>query len=328
MALSLQESRAGVSLPLTNLAQGFVQAQMVMRLLFPLAEVGTYGGVTIQFDDSIYNDVDDARADDTPYPEIAWGYTGKPYKLNTKGLSWRLGDKEKREYNNLNMNWGAIASGQLMGRAVLRHEIEAAAVATNLSSYATTNRVTLTAGGQFNDSATDPDPIIRTAKTAVSNQVGVEPNVAVMGRDVFDALASKYSREFAPNVTIKPQLTLDLLAQIFGLQRVAICDAIVKRGGVKQKVFGKHMVLGYTNPAALNSDRLPYRPDGAINTMTPAYGYTYVMQGNPLMYQPYYDNDRGATVYKLDFDRSIVTTGVDQSSGLITNGYIIYNAVA
>jgi hypothetical protein len=326
--ISLQGARAGVSLPLTNLALGTVQPEFVMRLLFPLAEVATYGGTVIQFDAADYEDVIDDRADDTSYPEIQSGYNGKAFKLNTKGMRYRVPDKRRKEMENLRINWGQKAVSSLMNKAGLRHEIEAATLATNLALYNTNNRVTLAAGSRFGDAATDPDPIIRAGKSAVANQIGLEPNVAVIGRYVFDALASKYSKNFTSTNTapgMRSQLSLETLAGIYGFKRVVICDAIVKRSGVKQKVFGNHFVMGYANPAGVNGDNLPYKPDGAIDMVTPAFGYTYVMQGQPAVQVPWYDKDRKATVYDLDFDRQVITTGVDETN-LITHGYIIANA--
>jgi hypothetical protein len=326
--ISLSAARLGINLPLTTLAQSFIQPAMVMRLLFPLAEVPTYGGQIIQFDDSEYEDVEDARADDAPYPEIQSGYSGRPFKLNTKGLSYRVPDKRRKEMENLNLNWGQIARNQLMGRAVLKHETEAALVATTLNNYATTNRVTLTTGSQFNDAAVNPVRVIRTAKSAIASQIGVEGNVAIMGRSVYDELANRYANSFTSSEgVVRPDLTLTQLATILGVERAAVCDALVKRGGVKQRVMDKSMILGFTNPQALDIDRLPYVTDSAVTPMEMSYGYTYVMQGNPLMYEPYYDNDRGATVYKLDFDRKVVASAVDDS-GLIIGGYLIQNAVA
>ena len=328
---SITSARAGVSLPLTNLAQGFLQADLVLKdTLFPLAEVATYGGTTIAFDDSMYDDVQDDRADDAAYPEITSTYTGAPYQLNTKGLRFRVGDKRRKEMENLRINWGQKASNNLMGRAALRHEIECALVATTTGNYASTNRLTLTAGSQFNDDGVDPDPLIRAGCDTIAEQIGTPPNVMVMGLRVFSALAANYSRNFTSVATapgLRPQLTKQTLADIFGFQRVEICRAIYKVNGTKTQVFGKHIVMAYTNPAALSGGRLPYRPSGSIDSETPAYGYTYVIQGNPLMYTPWYDQDRKATIYDLDFDRKVVATGVN-SSAAFTHGYLIANAVS
>ena len=91
--------------------------------------------------------------------------------------------------------------------------------------------------------------------------------------------------------------------------------------------MAKDIVLAYTNPAALEADRLPYRPTGSINIMQPSYGYTYVYRNNPLMYDPARNDEKGYTYYKLDFDREVVNTGVDDS-GKIISGYLVKAAVA
>jgi len=329
---SLTAARAGVSLPLTNLAQGFTQSSFVMRLLYPLVEVGTYGGTTLQFDESAYEPATDDRADDTPYPEVQSNYEGKPFKLNTKGLSYRVGDKRRKEMENLRINWGQIATTTLMTKAGLNHEIEGAIKATTLANYATTNRLTLAPGSRFGD--VNPDPIIRSAISSISDQISDVTNlVGVMGRRVFDVLAGKYATNFtSTSPGVQQQLTLDTLANIYGFRKLGICDAIAKVGGVKTKVFGNDFVIGVANPAAIptgSSDAglpIPYVTNGTVNAMTAAFGYTYVMQNQPRMYAPWEDLERRALVYQLDFDRAVVNTGVN-TAGEITHGFLIKSAV-
>jgi hypothetical protein len=327
--ISLTGARATVSLPLTNLAQKSAQATYVMRSLYPLAEVGSYGGVVIQFDESDYEYVDDTRADDAAFAEIQSGYEGKPFKLNTKGLRYRVSDKRRKEMANLKVNWGDMAVKSLMSRAGLYHEIECAVKATTFANYASTNRVTLAGGSRFSDSAVDPEPLLRAGKDAIANQIGVESNVCVMGRMVFSALAARYSRTFTSAGTtpgIRSQLTKAAFADIYGFERVEICDAIVTRNGVKGKAFGNHLVMAYTNPDAINGNIVTYQPQGDISPMVGGMGYTYVMQGNPLMYEPWEDKNTKATVFDLDFDRQVQNTGVN-AAGQITYGYLIENAV-
>jgi hypothetical protein len=331
MPLSVQGSRLGINLVLTNLAQGVIQPEFVMRLLYPLVEVADYGGQTVEFDDSDYLEVRDDRDDDTPYAEIQDSYFGRPFTLNTKGLSYRVGDKKANAMNVLRINWGQRAANRLIKRGGLMHEIEAAVAATTPARYDPANRITLTTGGQFNNAGVDPDPIIRTGKSVVAGQIGVDPNVMLLGREVFDTLASRYSTTFTSTNTspgLRDQLTEEKLAAIYGFQRVRVCNALRKVNGARQRIFGKHLVMGYTNPAALNGDTIPFKTGGAVDFEEPSYGYTYVYRGNPLMYNPYYDNDRGSTVYKMDFDRKVVQTGVNKDTSLITHGYAVFNAVA
>lgn len=331
--VNITEARLGINMPLTNLAQGYKQQNYVMKLLYPMAEVSMYGGQVVSFDDSDYEDVSDDRADGTPYPEIQDGYEGKPFKLNYKGLSYKVPDKKRNEMSAMRINWGALATGKLMNKAGLRHEIESATVATNLNNYQSSNRLILAPGSQFNESGVDPDPVIRRAKTTVGDQIGVDPNVMILGQSPFDAMASKYANNFTSTGTtpgLRQQLTEDTLAAIFGFARVRICKAIRKVGNTRQRIFGKNIIMAYTNPAALDADKMPYRPTGPIdiNMLEPSFGYTYVYQGNPLMYDPGRNEEAGYTFYKMDFDRKVVNTGVNEATNLIQSGFIIANAVA
>lgn len=330
---SITETRLGINMPLTNLCQGYKQQDFVMKLAYPIAEVGTYGGQVVSFDDSDYEDVNDDRADGAPYPEVQNGYEGKPFKLNYKGLRYIIPDKRRDEMNNMRINWGSLAANTLMNRAGLRHEIEGAITATNINNYQSSNRAILTTGSQFNEAAVDPDPVIRRSKTAVGDQIGVDPNVLLLGQPVFDALASKYANNFTSTGTapgLRQQLTEDTLAGIFGFARCRVCKAIRKVGGVRQRIFGKHLLMTYTNPAALEADRMPYRPTGNIdvNMLEPSFGYTYVYKNNPLMYDPGRNEENGYTYYKMDFDRKVVNVGVNEQSNLIQSGFLIFNAVA
>lgn len=329
MPTSLYGSRLGINQVLTNLAQGFIQPDYVMKLLFPLAEVNDFGGQIISFDDSAYDEIDDSRADGTDYPEIEDTFTGLPFTLKTKGIKYKLPDKKREQMANVRINWGDMAAQAVMNRAGLMHEIQASVIATTVNNYATANRITLTSGSQLNEANVDPDPIIRAGKNVIAGQIGIDPNVMILGRDVFDALATKFARNFtntAPN-GLRQQLTEDSLANIFGFARVRVCNAIRKVGNTRSRVMAKDIVMAYTNPAALEADRLPYRPTGAINIMQPSYGYTYVYRNNPLMYDPARNDEKGYTYYKLDFDREVVNTGVD-SSGKIISGYLVKSAVA
>lgn len=327
---SLLAARATANMVLTTIAHGFVQPEYVMKLLFPLVETTTYGGVTIQFDSSVYEDVSDDRADDTPYPVVQTGYEGKPYKLNTKGLSYRVPDKRRREMENLRINWDQHATETLVGRGGLRHEIESATVAGTAANYASTHTQALTSGSYLNSVGFDPDPLIRSAKTTVAQTIGVSPNVMILDELSFDALASTYANNFTSTGTtpgLRQQLTEDTLAAIYGFSRVRIARALKKTPSGLVPILNKKIIIAYTNPAALNADRMAYRPNGNINQFSASMGYTYVMQGNPLMYNPYYDENRGATVYKMDFDRSVQATGVN-ASGLINHAYLITNTLA
>lgn len=330
--VSVVQARLGINLPLTNLAYRVIQPQFGFgKIFYPLATVGSYGGQIIAFDESIYEDVVDDRADGADYPEIQEGYAGRPFKLKFKGLMYKIPDKRRNEMANLRINWGRLAVDSLMKRAGLRHNLEAIALATNINNYATTHRITLSLGSQFNEAGVDPDPVIRTACTRIAESVGVMPNAIGLSLYSFNALATKYAQNFTSTNTapgLRQQLTAETLAGIFGVDRVIVDKTIRKVNGTKQFAMGKDIVIGYVNPKGLNGDALPYRPDSDINMMEPAFGYTYVYDRNPLIYDPGRNEEKGYTYYKMDFDRSVENVGVQEGTNLIESGYLIKNAVA
>ena len=325
---SIQESRLGINRVLTNLAQGVVNSEFKLRLIFPLAETTEYGGQIIEFDDTDFEEYEDARADDAPYPEVQDSYSGRPFVLDTRGLSYRVPDKRRTVMDALRINWGKRATQKLTNAGGLKHEIQCAQIATDINRYAPSNRLSMVSGSQLNDASVDPGTIIRTGKARVSETSGRDPNVWVMGRDVFDILIEKPQIKEQIKYTSQDSITAEMLAAVYGFERVVVCEAQKKTAAGRRRVWGKDMLFCYTNPAGLTGDRIPFRLNDDINIVTPSFGYTYVYTGHPFLYNSYYDVDRGATVYKMDFDRQVVMTGVDKTSGLSISGYLVKNAVA
>lgn len=335
--MNLTQARLGINYPLSVLAQGYKNPEYVFKNVYPFVYVGAYGGQIISTDESIFEDdfVDD-RADDTPYEEIDFNFSGKPFKLNTKGLRYRLGDKLRKETGMTGINLANMATGQLMNKAGLRHEITAATLANDPTKYATSNTLGLTNGNRFSDTGVNPNVAIQTGIDAVGDQVGVGANVAIIGRAVWAWAITKYSNAFvSTDGVLRPQLTEDALAAIWGLQKVYVCRALRMRRGAttKTRIMDKNIVLAYVNPTVMNSEGLAvaYRPGAQINVFEPNFGYTYVYgadgERHPIVKTPWYDDNRAATVYDMDFDHAVVNTGTN-NDGLVTHGYLLREVVA
>jgi len=74
-------------------------------------------------------------------------------------------------------------------------------------------------------------------------------------------------------------------------------------------VWGNDVVLAYTN---ISSDP---------NVEEPSFGYTYAIEGHPLVEQPYWDPNSKSWIYGVSFDNTPVLSG-------ITAGYLIQDAGA
>jgi hypothetical protein len=337
IGMSLKEQRLGVNQVLTNLAQGFYQPEFVMRILYPFVAVPGFSGVAPRHDESAYEDVDDTRALDGFYKSVQRSIrTGEPYVLDIRGLSVRVADEEAREAERGGTDWIGEAPTTLMEKFNLRHEIECALRATAIAAYHPNNRIVLTPEQNFRNALVEPDGYIFDAIDAVALAIGAEPNVMVMGREVYSALAR--NRKFrtaigAPGGSAGSDL-LEAIKAYFKIDAVKLCTAIQRRGGSKYRVFGKSIVIARTNPLALQTPNTTviqsFAPDRRLKTKTPSYGYTLVYQesanvSHPVVRDPYYDQDRSATVIKGDFDRKVAQTGVDDTN-LITHGFLIANA--
>ena len=63
---------------------------------------------------------------------------------------------------------------------------------------------------------------------------------------------------------------------------------------------------------------LAYVPQQASSMEEPSYGYSYTMDGHPLVEQPYYDNNAKSWLYPATYERAPVISGMEA-------GYLFQN---
>jgi hypothetical protein len=194
----------------------------------------------------------------------------------------------------------------------LRLEKAQADVARTLASYALSNRITLSGTGQWSDFGTVSDPIavVETAKEAVRRKIGKRPNTGVMGAAVIAALKQHPKVIDRMKYTGRDVPTVEILAALFGLDRLLVGDAIFADDSSNfSDVWGKDMVLAYTETGSL------------VEMGAPSYGYTYQLAGYPLVEEPYYERNPKSWIYPVTDEVAPVMAGADA-------GYLIQNAVA
>jgi len=104
--------------------------------------------------------------------------------------------------------------------------------------------------------------------------------------------------------------TLEILASLFGVQQVLVGDAVyASDAGVFSDVWGKDVVVAYTEL-------------GSVADMgAPSYGYTYNLNGYPLVEEAYYDRNSKSWVFPVTRAEAPVLASA-------AAGYLITNAVA
>lgn len=300
---------------LSSIAQGYQNAEMIASALFPSVPVPLRGGNIITFgkEDFMLYGVQRAPGENTK--RVQFGYTGSTYALLDYSLEGQVPIEVLQEgQNGPGIDHSAMAVRKVSSIMALRLEKQAADIARTAASYAAANKITRTSTAQWSDLTTgvsDPIADIETAKDAVRSATGKRPNTVVMGAAVMAKLRQHPKIVDRIKYTGRDVATIELLAALFGVQRVLVGDAIYSNdaGTAFTDVWGKDVVVAYTEL-------------GSVADMgAPTYGYTYTLNGYPLAEEPYFDRNSKSWVFPVTRAEAPVLASASA-------GYLITNAVA
>jgi hypothetical protein len=299
---------------LSTVAQGYQNAEMVAGFLFPTVPVSLRGGNIITFGKESFMLYQSQRAPGENTKRVRFGHAGAPYALVDYSLEGMVPvEIEQEAMNGPGIDLGARAVNDVQAIMALRHEKAAADIARTAATYAVANKATLSGTDQWSDYGAVSDPIddIEAAKSAVRAATGKRPNTIVMGAVVMDKL--KHHPKIVDRIkyTGRDVATPELLASLFGVQRVVSGDAIFSNdaGTAFTDVWGKDVVVAYTNLASAQSGGLP------------SYGYTYQLSGYPQVEEAYYDRNAKSWIYPVTRSEAPVMAAP-------AAGFLFTNAVA
>lgn len=299
---------------LSTIAQGYTNAEMVASALFPSVRVPTRGGKIITFGKEDFMLYGSQRAPGENTKRVPFGYSSGNFALVDYGLEGQVPVETMQEGMAVpGIDHGAMAVRKVSGIMALRLEKQAADIARTAGSYASSNKVTLTSTAQWSDFSGTSNPInnIETAKDAVRAATGKRANTVVMGAAVMSKLRQHPVVVDRMKYTGRDVATAEILAALFGVQRVLVGDAIYSNdaGTAFTDVWGKDVVVAYTEL-------------GSVADMgAPSYGYTYTLDGYPMAEEPYYDRNTKSWVYPVTRAEAPVLASASA-------GYLITNAVA
>lgn len=324
MVMTSQEARVADPV-LSEYARGYVPANYVGGAIFPMAPVRTDSGKVIEFGKEAFRRYNARRAPGAAAKEISFGYFGKGYQLVQDTLDGVV-PREIAEAASQGpgIDIGMRTTRVVMGALTLAVEIEQAEIATNPASYSADHRSTLSGTDKWSNDASKPIPMVRDAIETVRRSVGIRPNVAIFSAPAFKAF------EENPSVVDRfklaaPVMTADILASILRLERVAIAEAVyADDDDAFVDVWGNHVVLAYAPQRASGAPTLPggagtgsiaaaaavAQGSAPVGIEQPSFGYTYYLEGHPLVEQPYWDAKRRSWVYGVTHRRLPVLTGM------------------
>lgn len=298
---------------LTTVAQGCKNGQMVADYLFPVVPVDQRGGKILQFGKEDFELYNTARAPGTNTKRVQFGHLGLPYALEQHALEGKVAFEHLQEANQvpgINLGRGAVTKTQNI--ILLSNEYQAASIARNAANYAAANKATLAGTSRWDDYASgvsDPAADVDVAVEAIRAQVGMRPNTVVLSPKAFKAAKRHPKLIDRIKYTSRESLTLELLADLFDVERVVSGDAIYNANGAMTDVWGKDVVVAYTEIATAD--------DGGA----PSYGYTYRLRGNPMVEMAYQDRNAKSWIYPVTDERAPVIAAASA-------GYLLQTVVS
>jgi len=238
------------------------------------------------------------------------GYLGRPFALLQDSLEALV----PREY----LRDASIVPGiDLATRAVmltmrslqLQLEVDQAALALDTTKYATGSYANVTGANQWDNktgqvSNANPLEQIDAGREKIRSLTGIYPNVLVLSAKAFNAAKNntnviarlQYNANVSPDATT---ITPQMLAGLFNVEKVVVGRAIYfnDSGASSTDIWGSDALLAYV-------------PQQSLGIEEPSFGYTYTMQGNPMVEQPYFDNNSKSWVYGVNYERAPVLSGI------------------
>lgn len=294
---------------LTNLAQGFRQAELVAEKIFPEVfvdkegvQVPTYGKGSVL----AYETERAPRADSNVITMDA--ATLMPVVLEEHDLAAGVDYREQAESMH---DERAKATRRVVAAVQLRQEIETANLLQTASVYAAGLTKDLKTKA-WSDDANDPVVNILDAKADVRKACGQEPTLLVVGAQVMDVLARHPAIKAYLSGSERKILTAEILKNLFGVSEIIVGRAVSASapGKAPQDVWGKFAAL-IVRPTLVSDGN-----DEGVQS----FGYTFRRRGMPLVDR--YDAVGGKVEYSryTDIRKPAVVGGAC--------GYLFSNAIA
>lgn len=266
-----------VSRPLTNISVAFQQgqAQFAAPLVFPQVPVQRQGDLYYKYKrDDWFRSIAGVRAPATETPGGGWEVETDSYFANVYGVHKDIDDQTRANAESV-FSLDRDAAEWVTTNLLIKREQDFAASFLTTGVWGTELTGVGAAPGaseflQFDVAGSDPIGVIADALLDQSAGTGFQGNVLVMGASVERHLLNHSSILERIKYTQRGVLTRDLLAGLFGVDRIVVPRAIqntAPKGGTASFGFisDKSMLLAYS----------PATP----SIMTPAAGYIFTWNG-------------------------------------------------
>lgn len=304
---------------LTKLLLGMGQGTFIAEQLFPRLPQTLSSVALAQAGDERLRRYNLRRAPGGTTKRVDIRYDGKTYTVNQYSVEVPIPReliREADESRKLNvgnyLDVSRIAMTTANDILLLDYELEVAAVATSVGSYAAGHVLALAGGTKWSASTGTPVTDIRAASETIRKKIGKRPNTLTLSADAAQALqVNAEVKGYLPSTQMGPA-SLDQLKSILGVERIVVGDAVsLDASGVGSDVWGNNAVLAYV-------PKMGGAGGGDISLAEPAFGFTNVLEGHPFAETPYYENGSKSWIYGATFERQ-ANVAFNTAAFLFTN---------
>ncbi len=321
---------------LTNIALSFYQAESCAPYIAPPVSVPTRAGKIISFPKDLFAVRDTRRAPCSKIERSSVAtYDNRSFFLEQHAHAAEVCFEEVEEAENgeANIDLKEIAVMQAMQTIEQSWEAETIEIVTNPANYEAGLSLTAAPADQFSNGGSDPEAYVRSLKELIRGKIGIYPNSAVVGSDIYNALTlhPKF-REQRLWPTTPEVADFAMISAWLGLNRGMKVAQRLKldesTGDLVDMWPAGTMLLFYSPEAAPGSlgttkldPALPnFAPIHGLNRTVASYAYTYTLAGTPTVGQERVDLDyrtfvndviwEGKTILVSIGDNNLSTAGV------------------
>lgn len=276
-----------VDLRLTEVARGYRSRRAAIAdILFPTVNVTQRGGKVIAFSKNDFRLISSIHAPGSNTKRVQFGYAAEDFSLVDYRLEAQTAYEIQEEAGVMpGIDAIAVSLRKVQDAMAREREHAASVLARNDALYGSNNKETLSGTGQWSHPDSDPIADVLEAKESIRQQVGERPNVMVLGPKVLTALRNHPKILDRLSISAdRPPASMDQLQALLEIPRIVEGEEIYYDGTQFQDVWGKDAILAYTTPASL------------AEMGSPSYGYTYQLEGRPVVEEGYDDRNTNSWI--------------------------------
>ncbi len=276
----------------TQHARTIKVSKFVGQVLFPEVPVIKSAGTIVKFGKEEFAKYNLKRAPGSKVARISIGYEGGRYATQQDALEIPIPYEVQRaaeEGPKVDLRQRATEKGMRIITQSLEHEW--AALALNPANYDNDHKLSFNPNDMWSAADGDPTADIEHAKAVIQETAMEDANRLVLSPRAWAAVKSNPKIQERFKYTSAQSITLQMLAALWDIEQVVVGKAVtIGADGKPSPIWGKDAVLAYVNPQPSDNEE-------------PSFGYTYVLEGYPLVEEGYTENSHRSWMQPIIHER-------------------------